>query len=230
MICQSFERNYGRSIDLDICHGCQVIWFDDQELLQLAPRATLDLLAAIAKEQAAPRATLAPTLLCPHCATPLEETHDLQRATRFTYFRCPGGHGRVLTYYQFLRAKNFVRSLNADEVADLRRRITQVNCANCGAPVDLGLNAVCSFCRTPVSMLDPDQMQKAVAQLKERAEAKSRLDPTLPLTLAQQRAEVERAFAGTSSAGRHPLAAELLMGDSSDLLTSGLRALRALLS
>ena len=154
----------------------------------------------------------------------------MQRATRFTYFRCPAGHGRVLTYYQFLRAKNFVRSLNADEVADLRRRIKQVNCANCGAPIDLGVNAVCSFCRTPVSMLDPDQMQKAVTQLKETAEAKSHVDPTLPLTLATQRAEAERAFAGASLAGRPSLVTDLLTGDSSDLLTAGLRALRALLS
>jgi hypothetical protein len=212
---RSFDRLYGRSLALDICHACQVIWFDDQELLQLAPRATLELLAAIAKEQDAPRTALVATLSCPRCATPLEQTHDLQRATRFTYFRCPSGHGRILTYYQFLRARSFVRALNGDEISELRRRIKQVNCANCGAPIDLGLDAACSFCRTPVAMLDPDQMQKAVAQLKETAEAKSRVDPLLPLALAKERAAAEAAFAAS---------------DPPDLLAEGLRALRALLS
>lgn len=215
MTGRPFDRLYGRSIDLDICHVCQVIWFDNQEMLQLAPRATLDLLAAIATEQNAPRTTLAATLRCPRCATPLEDTHDMQRATRFTYFRCPAGHGRIMTYYQFLRARSFVRVLNADEVNDLRRRIKQINCANCGAPIDLGQDAACRFCRTPVAVLDPDQMQKAVAQLKETAEAKSRIDPLLPLTLARERAAAEAAFADT---------------DPPDLLADGLRALRALLS
>jgi Zn-finger nucleic acid-binding protein len=214
MTRRPFDRLYGRLIDLDICHACQVIWFDDQELLQLAPRSTLELLAAIATEQHAPRTALAATLRCPRCATPLEDTHDLQRATRFTYFRCPAGHGRILTYYQFLRAKNFVRVLNADEVSELRRRIKQVNCANCGAPVDLN-RGICEFCRTPVAILDPDQMQKAVAQLKATAEAKSRVDPMLPLTLAKERAAAEAAFAKT---------------EPPDLLAEGLRALRALLS
>jgi hypothetical protein len=209
-----FDRLYGRSIDLDICHACQVIWFDDRELLQLAPRSTLDLLAAIAKEQDAPRTALAATLSCPRCATRLEETHDLQRATRFTYFRCPSGHGRCLTYFQFLRAKNFVRTLNGDEMAELRRRIRQVNCTNCGAPIDLE-RGVCEFCRTPLGVLDPDQMQKAVAQLKEAAETKSRVDPLLPLTLAKERAAAEAAF----TAAEPP-----------DIFADGLRALRALLS
>jgi hypothetical protein len=58
-------------------------------------------------------------------------------------------------------------------------------------------------------------MQKAVAQLKETAAARSRVDPALPLTLAKERAEAERAFAAS---------------EPPDLLTEGLRALRALLS
>jgi endogenous inhibitor of DNA gyrase (YacG/DUF329 family) len=210
----AFDRLYGRSVVLDTCHACHLMWFDDQELLQLAPRATLDLLAAIAREQDAPRTALATTLSCPRCGKPLEETHDMLRATRFTYLRCPSGHGRLLTYFQFLKAKSFVRTLNADEVKELRRRIRQVNCGNCGAPIDLD-RGICDFCRTPLAMLDPDQMQKAVAQLKETAEAKSRVDPMLPLALAKERAEAEALFA---------------KADPPDLLAEGLRALRALLS
>ena len=214
MTRSAFDRMYGRTVALDICHTCHVIWFDDQELLQLAPRATLDLLAAIAQEQEAPRTALATTLSCPRCGKPLEEVHDLLRATHFTYVRCPSGHGRMLTYFQFLQAKSFVRSLNAEETADLRRRIKQVNCANCGAPVQID-RGICEFCRTPLAMLDPDQMQKAVAQLKETAEAKSHVDPMLPLALAKERAEAAAAFATS---------------EPPDLFTEGLRALRALLS
>ena len=210
----AFDRLYGRSVVLDICHVCHLMWFDDQELLQLAPRATLDLLAAIAREQDTARTALETKLACPRCKTLLEETHDMQRATRFTYLRCPAGDGRLLTYFQFLKAKSFVRTLNADEVQDLRRRIKQVNCGNCGAPIDLD-RGICDFCRTPLSMLDPDQMQKAVAQLKEKAEATSDVDPLLPLALARERAAAEAAFASS---------------EPPDLMAEGLRALRALLS
>lgn len=210
----AFDRMYGRSVVLDTCHACHLMWFDDLELTQLAPQATLELLATIAGERDAPRTALATSLSCPRCKAPLGETHDMQRATRFTYLRCPAGDGRLLTYFQFLRAKNFVRTLNADEMNELRRRIKQVNCGNCGAPIDLD-RGICDFCRTPLSMLDPDQMQKAVAQLKETAEAKSRVDPMLPLTLAKERAAAEAAFATT---------------EPPDLLAEGLRALRALLS
>jgi hypothetical protein len=192
---RSFDRLYGRSVTLDFCNTCQAIWFDDLELLQLTPGATLRLVTSLKDRLSPARTPLGTRLPCPRCKATLVESNDLQRNTRFSYVRCPAGHGRFLTFYQFLRAKNFVRSLDAREIADLRRHIRQINCANCGAPVEVERHAACTFCRSPIAMLDPDQVRKAVAELQQADARRQRFDPTLPVQLLAERAKVERAFA-----------------------------------
>jgi len=224
---REFERLYGRTLTLDLCGACHAIWFDADELLQLTPGATLQLVTVVHERLAGAQAPLAARLACPRCGMRLVESHDLQRATRFTYHRCPKRHGRFLTFFQFLRAKNFVRSLDAGEVEALRTRIRQVNCSNCGAPVDVERNAACRFCRTPVAMLDPDQVRKAIDELRQAEEKRRALDPALPIELAAERLRAERAWAELGDARGWPA---LITGDGSDLVAAGLRALARLLS
>jgi hypothetical protein len=133
-------------------------------------------------------------MACPRCRRRLVGTHDRQRQTRFSYWRCPAEHGRLIAFLDFLREKNFVRPLSAPEVADLRRKIRSVTCSGCGAPVDLGHTTVCSHCRAPLSLLDPDQVHKIVAALQEAEEKRRSVDPELPLRLAMDRLHVERVF------------------------------------
>ena len=219
----AFDRLYGRSVALDICQACQGMWFDDLELLQLTPGATLRLFAEVNTESAAATTPLSARLACPRCTQPLVEARDRQRNTRFSYFRCPAGHGRYLTFFQFLRAKNFVRSLDAREIAELRRRIRQVNCANCGAPVDIERYVRCGSCRSPVSMIDPEQVRKVVDELRRSEARRLESDPTLPVQLLVERARAERAFA--APAGRLALL-DLLDGSRSpNLVDAGLRTL-----
>jgi hypothetical protein len=112
------------------------LWFDGNELLQMSPAATLELFSTITREPPAHHpATSTPT--CPRCAAALAESSDMQRTTRFFFLCCPRGHGRFLTFFQFLRAKNFVRSLSEAEIRHLREYVRQINCSNCGAAVDV---------------------------------------------------------------------------------------------
>lgn len=225
MEAPAFERLYGRRLTIDVCHQCQSLWFDDKEFLQMTPGATLELVASVAedKERARPPWTGSPK--CPRCSRALVETHDQQRSTRFTYYRCPEGHGRLITYYQFLRARNFVRPLSDEEVRELRARIQQINCANCGAPVDVERNAVCGHCRTPLAIIDPDQVRKTIEHLKTAAEEKQGVDPALPVSLAMERLRAERAFADSPASARRPAAVDLLFGDLSDPVIGFLRLL-----
>jgi hypothetical protein len=225
MDAPSFERLYGRRLTIDVCHHCQCLWFDDQEFLQMTPGATLQLVASVAEDKESTRQPWATAPRCPRCSRPLAETHDLQRSTRFTYYRCPAGDGRFITYYQFLRAKNFVRPLSEEEVRELRTRIQQINCANCGGPVNIERNAVCGFCRTPLAIIDPDQVRKTIEHLREAAEEKKGVDPTLPVSLAMERLRGERAFAESSASSRRPAAVDLLFGDLSDPVVGFLRLL-----
>lgn len=225
MVPRSLERNYGPPINIDVCDACQGFWFDDQEIFLLSPGGTLDLFHHIQEASSAGRHPLGRRLACPRCRATMREAQDQQRNTRFSYSTCPAGHGRFLTFFQFLRAKNFVRTLTAKEVDELKRHVRQVNCTNCGAPIDVGRDAACGFCRTPVSMLDPEQVTKAVALLQKAHAGRQNIDPAWPLAVAAERLRTERLFADTPE---ERALISVRLDDSPDLVAVGMRVLATL--
>jgi hypothetical protein len=114
---------------------------------------------------------------CPRCRAGLLLTHDIQRTNRIVYHRCPDGHGRFTTFFQFLREKSFVRDLSKIEIDKLKATVAQVRCSSCGAPIDLARDAACSYCHAPISILDPDAVNKALAELTSQAAARHAIDP-----------------------------------------------------
>jgi Zn-finger nucleic acid-binding protein len=199
MLARSLEGVYGRPVIVDACESCRGLWLDGFEALQLSPAAVLVLVKAMDDPHGA-----VPTnavMACPRCGARLAPTQDRQRTTTFRYDRCPAGHGRFISFYQFLRSRNFVRELTEEEMRDLRSRIQSVNCSNCGAPVDVARLSACSYCQTPISTVEPGQIRAAIEELQKAAEARATVDPTLPITLLQQRAEVERALRGAEERG-----------------------------
>ena len=119
---------------------------------------------------------------------------DMQRSTKFEYFRCPNGHGRLTTFFDFLKEKDFIRPLTAQQIAELRKNVQMVNCSNCGAPIDLAKGSECPHCASPLSMLDLNQAEVLVEQLRSADRAAQTVDPALPLQLERARREVESAF------------------------------------
>jgi Zn-finger nucleic acid-binding protein len=194
---QKLDAHHGRSIDIDLCHPCQSIWFDTRESPSLTPGSTLSLFRVIGENISRPAGSRADLAKCPRCRARLRRTHDMQRATRFEYLSCPHGHGRLTTFFDFLLEKHFIRPLTAEQIAELRRNIQSVNCSNCGGPIDLTHGAACGHCGSPVSMLDMQQAEALVAQLRTAADRTAQpVDPALPLEMARARREVEQAFAG----------------------------------
>ena len=193
----SFDAHLGRRVQIDICHGCQSFWFDAYESATLTPGATLSLFRIIGEKIAPPKRSNADVARCPRCTGRLRRTHDMQRATKFEYLSCPNAHGRLTTFFDFLREKDFIRPLTPQQIDELRRTVQSVNCANCGAPVDVTTGAACSHCGTPLSMLDMRQAERLVEQL-QKAEDRARqpIDPALPLELERARRQTERTFAG----------------------------------
>lgn len=193
----TFDAHLGRRTAIDICHACQSFWFDTHESATLTPGSTLKLFRIIGEKIARPERTTADLAKCPRCKSRLRRAHDIQRNTKFEYLSCPHGHGRLTTFFDFLREKDFIRPLTPQQIEELRRNVGSVNCANCGAPVDVTAGAACAHCRTPLSMLDLRQAEKLVAQL-QKAEDRARqpVDPALPLALERVRLQTEREFAG----------------------------------
>jgi len=185
---RTFERRPDGRVEIDLCFDCRGIWFDRYESTQLAPGAVIELFGVIHAQSGDPR-PLGERLPCPRCHRALALTHDLQRSTRFTYYRCASGDGRFTTFYQFLREKQFVREMTPAEVDRLKAQVSQVKCSGCGAPIDLARDAQCRYCHMPLAILDPDAVRKTLAELSVAEDARHHLDPTAPM---QARLEGER--------------------------------------
>ena len=209
----------GREVDVNVCVPCQSIWFDTQEHLQITPGATLTLFRVIGENVARPAWQDRDLAYCPQCRAQLRRTQDLQRNTHFEYYRCPNQHGRLISFFDFLKEKSFIKPLLPAQVAELRKYVHAVNCSNCGAAVDLAANAHCAHCGSPLTMLDFDQADRLIAELRQAdTDAKQPIDPSWPLAVERARRDTEAAFRGIKAHEWHD-------PDSHDLVGAGLNAL-----
>ena len=161
-------------LEVDVCMTCRAFWFDQYENIRLSAGATLKLFDIMSKAGGADRPVARP-LKCPRCHAQLGEAHDLQlRATPFEYWRCPHGHGHFITFLQFLKEKDFIRPLTQAQLAELRRNVQTINCANCGGPIDLAKQTVCPHCASPLTMLDMKQIAEHVKELQNAQTPPSR--------------------------------------------------------
>jgi DNA-directed RNA polymerase subunit RPC12/RpoP len=195
MTAITLDGHLGTKVDLDLCAPCQVIWFDHLESLRLAPGGVLRLFQVIADGTPRSPAPLKLPVKCPRCELRLLLTHDRQRNTPFRYWRCAREHGRLTTFFDFLREKDFVRPLSPQQLAELRANVQMINCSNCGAPIDLAGAPACAHCGTPISMIDLKQIEEMAAHLRRASEASRTVDPMLPERLAREKSEVEALFA-----------------------------------
>jgi hypothetical protein len=192
----TLDGHLGRSVAIDLCQPCQSLWLDGRESLALTPGATLSLFRIIGERTSKPQLPDANAGKCPRCHARLRKTHDMQRATRFEYFKCPNEHGRLTTFFDFLKEKDFIRPLTPQQIAELRQNVQTVNCSNCGAPIDLTNTTACTHCGSALSMLDMKQAEALVEQLRDADRSGKTVDPALPLHLARARREVDEAFRG----------------------------------
>lgn len=194
MIAMALEARLGKQITIDVCVGCQAFWFDQFESLQLSAGSTLKLMKFIGEHPAPRKPSLPAMLRCPRCGTALRLAHNMQRNMPFTYWRCASDEGHFISFFDFLKEKNFIHPLSAEQVKELRQNVQFVNCSNCGASINLESNIACPYCHSPISMLDMKQPERMLEQLKQAAEPKP-LDPTLPFRLASAKMELETSLA-----------------------------------
>lgn len=157
------------TLTVDVCARCHALWFDTMESLQLSPEGTLILFRTIHAVGTPPALPPAARLPCPRCETPLDLTQDVQRTTRFSYYRCRRGHGRFTPFVQFLREKNFIKPVTAEELERLKTLVRVIRCSSCGAPVDLAHDAACRYCRAPIAILDAEAVARTLRELDAAA-------------------------------------------------------------
>lgn len=202
MESHTFEAIYGREVTIDLCHRCRAFWFDGHESLQLTPGSVLEIFERIHEHAGDARGAIAESPECPTCRARLVQVVDRRGNTRFTYAECTKRHGRLITFYHFLREKSFIRALEPAELAHLRATVQTVECSNCGAPVNLETDDACPFCRSPLAILDPDQVARMLETLQHDERERTTIDPKLPMELIVARLKTEHAFADMSSEPR----------------------------
>jgi len=158
-------------VEIDLCFGCQAFWFDNLESPGLAEAAVLDLFKEIHEHRDQPRRPVGGKLSCPRCRTKLARTRDILRGNPIEYERCPQGDGRFTTFFQFLREKQFVRSLTPAERTELSAHVGTVRCSSCGAAVSLEQGA-CSHCGAAISVLDAEAVGKRLVAKARPAAAR----------------------------------------------------------
>ena len=172
MSIYSLPGHYNQTVEIDVCHDCNAIWFDQWESSQLSPDGTVALFQLI-NERGGTSSTAASKfgegLRCVTCGTGMKLVNDRVKNTRFAYQSCPKGHGRLTTFYNFLAEKQFVRELTQLERSKLAATVQQIKCSSCGASVNIGKTDACEYCRAPVSVFDRDAAKTAIDHyLKQR--------------------------------------------------------------
>jgi uncharacterized Zn finger protein (UPF0148 family)/Zn-finger nucleic acid-binding protein len=162
MYSLELRRRAVGKLAVDLCFGCCLIWFDQGESAQLAPAAVIELFREIQARRDAGRSRVSTSLSCPRCTQGLTLTHDICKSGPIQYFRCPEDGGRLTPFFQFLREKQFLRALTPTELHQVRVKIKQLQCSNCGAPIDLEHSTSCPYCGSPVAMLDADAVKDAM--------------------------------------------------------------------
>jgi Zn-finger nucleic acid-binding protein len=158
----ALPAQYGGEVEIDFCFACHGLWFDHLENLKLAPEAIATLFKEMHRHRDAPMQPLATRLSCPQCRGTLVQGFDLVRGGRFITHRCASRHGRFSSFSSFMIEKGFVRQLTRPEIADIARKVGVIHCSGCGAPVDLRKEDACSHCRSALSLLDPQAVEKAL--------------------------------------------------------------------
>ena len=72
--------------------------------------------------------------------------------------------------------KGFVRQLTTLEIDDMAQRLGVINCSNCGAPIDLRQDPTCPHCRTALSLLDPQAVERALQGYAKAADSTGKVN------------------------------------------------------
>jgi len=169
MATRRLRAHTGRSVTVDHCAACRLVWFDTLESVQLAGLGWVELLREMSRDEAQPASPPAmrpPTLPCPVCARVLKTVHNRTRWGRFPMQECPVGHGHLHTDAGLLAERGLVRALLPPELGALRART--LHCLSCGGAVDAPTfadgAATCPWCATPLLVVDLPRLGHALRQ------------------------------------------------------------------
>nr|HET7860576.1 hypothetical protein [Caldimonas sp.] len=156
--------HYGRTVELDVCRHCDLVWFDGTETAQLSGPALLELIGEMAESQTLPHELLRDAARCPRCDGALELVHNQTRWGRSSQLQCRRRHGAYQSFAQFLQEKGLLRPMSTVDRAKLLRDRGGIDCVNCGGAIGKD-DALCPWCKSIPSLLDIARLARALDPL-----------------------------------------------------------------
>ena len=153
--------HYGRSVEIDVCGGCHLVWFDLTETARLTGTALLELIACMAASQSLPHELLRKDAGCARCGGRLNTVHNRSRWGASLQLECVAKHGAYQSFAQFLQEKGLLRPMSRIDRARLLEQAGRIDCVNCGGAIS-AQDESCSYCRSVASLLDVARLARAL--------------------------------------------------------------------
>jgi len=153
--------HYGRGVELDLCAGCHLVWFELTETARLTGPALLDLIGAMAASQTLPHEVLRKDAGCARCGGGLKTVHNRSRWGESLQLECRARHGAYQSFAQFLQEKGLLRPMSGIDRGRLLQHGGKIDCVNCGAAIGAA-DARCRFCQSVPSLLDVARLAHAL--------------------------------------------------------------------
>lgn len=161
MRVMALPGHYGRSVELDLCPACHLVWFDGVETANLTGPGLLALIGEMAAAQRLPHQPLRADLGCLRCRTALRTVHNRSRWGPSLQLACPQRHGAYQSFAQFLSEKGLARLMSSADRARLLQRDGVLHCINCGG--GFGATASdCPWCRSVAAVIDIARLAQAL--------------------------------------------------------------------
>lgn len=157
----TLPSHYGLPVELDLCAGCHLVWFDTTETARLGGPALLTLIGQMAQAQSLAHEVLRPEAGCPRCGGALKTVHNQTRWGRSLQLECLTRHGAYQSFAQFLHEKGLLRPMSPIDRGRLLADAGRIDCVNCGAPIGRD-DAQCPHCRSVPSLLDVARLARAL--------------------------------------------------------------------
>ena len=125
--------HYGATVELDVCSGCDLVWFDGTETARLNGPGLLELIGLMAASYDLPHQPLSAATRCPRCAGPLKTVHNQSRWGRSVQLQCVKRDGAYQSFAEFLEEKGLLRPMSRLDRAKLLHDRGRIDCVNCGA-------------------------------------------------------------------------------------------------
>jgi hypothetical protein len=153
--------HYGRAVEIDLCAGCHLVWFDLTETARLTGPGLLELIGTMAATQRLPHEVLRKEAGCPRCRGGLKTVHNRSRWGESLQLECVARHGAYQSFAQLLQEKGLLRPMSRIDRARLLEQAGRIDCVNCGAAIGAA-DERCPYCQSVASLLDVARLARAL--------------------------------------------------------------------